>query len=223
MKAVEGIEIGFAYGKMPLFSDVNIYISEGECVALTGPSGCGKSTLCYILSGIIPRSIEADYSGEVRLYGDDIKVLTLKQTVERVGIVLQDPDAQLFSPTVEDEIAFGPENVCLPREEIGRRISEALMSVGMQEYRYAKPSKLSGGQKQLVALAASLALRPQTVILDEALSQLDEDSTMLIKEAILKQKAQGRAILLVEHDEKNLDIADRVYTFADGTLKEALP
>jgi len=220
VKAIEGAGIGFAYGGTPLFSDVNIFVSEGECAALTGPSGCGKSTLCYILSGVIPRSIEADYTGTARLYGDDIKTLTLKQTVERVGIVFQDPDAQLFSPTVEDEIAFGPENICLPREEIEKRISAALASVGMRRYRYAKPSKLSGGQKQLVALAASLALKPKAVILDEALSQLDSDSTSLVKQAILKQKAQGKAILLVEHDHENLDIADRIYAFSEGTLKE---
>lgn len=220
MKAIEGIGISFSYCQTPLFSDVNIHVSEGECVAITGPSGCGKTTLCFILSGIIPRSIEADYSGEAKLYGDNVKTLTLKQMVERIGIVLQDPDAQLFSPTVEDEIAFGPENICLPREKIEERISAALESVGMQEYRYAKPSKLSGGQKQLVALAASLALKPRAVILDEAFSQLDTDSTLLVKQAILRQKTQGRAVLLVEHDDENLDIADRVYAFSRGTLKE---
>lgn len=220
MKALEGIGLYFAYGKKPLFLNVNISISEGECVALTGPSGSGKSTLCHILSGVIPRSFEGNVSGTVRLFGNDIRSLSLEETVKRVGIVFQNPDSQLFSPTVEDEVAFGPENLCLEREEIGRRITASLDSVGMQKYRYASPAKLSGGQKQLIALASVLALEPKALIFDEALSQLDEDSAALIKHAIREQKARGKAILMAEHDPNNLDIADRVYAFSDGSLSE---
>ena len=220
MKAMEGIGVSFAYDEAVLFSDLDMCVSEGECVAITGPSGCGKSTLCYILSGIIPRSMEGNFKGKVKLFGDDISTLSLEETVIRIGIVFQNPDSQLFSPTVEDEIAFGPENLCLPREEIEKRITHSLLSVGMQDFRYANPSILSGGQKQLVALAASLALEPRAIIFDEALSQLDSESTALVKSAILRQKALGRAILLVEHDPDNLDIADRIYSFEEGKLKE---
>jgi energy-coupling factor transport system ATP-binding protein len=220
MIALEAVGLSFAYDDALLFSAADISVSKGECVALTGPSGCGKSTLCYILSGIIPRSIEGNVGGTVWLFGDDIRTLSLEETVKRVGIVFQNPDSQLFSSTVEDEIAFGPENLCLPREEIEKRIAKALSSVGMQQYRYANPAQLSGGQKQLVALAASLALEPPALIFDEALSQLDSDSTMLVKQAIRMQKEQGRAILLVEHDANNLDIADRIYTFSHGSIKE---
>lgn len=220
MKAIEGSGICFAYDDTPLFSGLDIHVEEGECVALIGHSGCGKSTLCYLLSGIIPRSIQGEFKGTVRLFGKDISSLSLEETVKRIGIVFQNPDSQLFSPTVEDEIAFGPENLCLPREEIENRITNSLFSVGMQDYRYANPSKLSGGQKQLVALAASLALEPRIVIFDEALSQLDSDSTLLVKAAILRQKAQGKAILFVEHDPDNLDIADRIYSLSAGRLEE---
>ncbi len=220
MIALEAVGLSFTYKDTPLFSNVNITVAEGECVALTGPSGCGKSTLCYILSGIIPRSIDGNISGTVRLFGDELSDLSLEETVKRVGIVFQNPDSQLFSPTVEDEIAFGPENLCLPREEIGKRITAALSCVGMQEYRYANPAQLSGGQKQLVALAASLALEPHALIFDEALSQLDTDSTVLVKQAAKTQKEQGKAVLLVEHDPDNLDIADRIYTFSNGSVKE---
>ncbi len=220
MKAFETAGLSFSYGEALLFSGVDICVAEGECVALTGLSGCGKSTLCYILSGIIPRSVDGKVSGTVRLFGDEPGSLPLQETVERVGIVFQNPDSQLFSPTVEDEVAFGPENLCLPREEIGRRITNALASVGMQDYRFANPMQLSGGQKQLVALAAVLALEPKALIFDEAMSQLDSDSTELIKQAIIKQKQQGRAILIVEHDVDNLGAADRIYTFSNGSVKE---
>ncbi len=220
MKAIEGIGITFSHDGKPLIQTADIHVCKGECVALTGPSGCGKSTLCYILSGIIPRTYEGDYTGSVRLYGDDIKTLSLEETVKRIGIVFQNPDSQLFSPTVEDEIAFGPENLCLMRGEIEDRITVALSSVGMQDYRFANPAKLSGGQKQLIALAASLSLNPQALIFDEALSQLDSESTELVKAAIRNQKALGKAVLLVEHDPDNYDIADRIYSFKGHTLVE---
>lgn len=220
MRALEGRGLGFAYGSKALFSDVNIYVDCGECVALTGPSGCGKSTLCYILSGIIPRSIEGDVKGSALLLADEVKNLSLAETVQRVGIVFQNPDSQLFSPTVEDEIAFGPENLCLPRDEIKARIDSALKEVGMESYRYHSPDMLSGGQKQLIALAAVLACQPQVLIFDEALSQLDSNSTKLVKNAMLKLKRAGKAILYVEHDLDNLDIADRIYNMQNGTLTE---
>lgn len=220
MIAIEGRGLTFSYGSQPLFTDIDIYVNEGECVALTGPSGCGKSTLCYILSGIIPRSIEGNVKGNALLFSDEVNRLTLAETVQRIGLVFQNPDSQLFSPTVEDEIAFGPENLCLPREEIGRRISAALKEVGMESFRYHSPDTLSGGQKQLIALAAVLACQPKALIFDEALSQLDSDSTELIKAAILKQKQLGRAILYVEHDTDNLDIADRIYHLEHGKIKE---
>jgi energy-coupling factor transport system ATP-binding protein len=220
MTAFEAKDITFSYGDRPLLSGVSLSVETGECVALTGPSGCGKSTLCYILSGIIPRSIEGSVGGRSLLFGDDVSSLPLKDTVERVGIVFQNPDAQLFSPVVEDEIAFGPENLCLPREEIGRRIDDALSAVGMEDYRYAGPGELSGGQRQLIALAAVLACRPKALIFDEALSQLDDETTLRIKRIILRLKEGGCAILMVEHDQENLDIADRVYAFCGGTICE---
>ncbi len=220
MIALEAKNIHFTYEKKEILTNANIRISEGECVAVTGPSGSGKSTLCYILSGIIPRSIDGMLKGSVKLFGDEIKTLSLAETVKRVGIVFQNPDAQLFSPTVEDEIAFGPENLCVPRQEIESRIVKALGIVDMLEYRHFNPLHLSGGQKQLIAIAASLALEPKALIFDEALSQLDNNSTKLVKSVINKLKGRGIAILMVEHNRENLDIADRIYRLSNGILEE---
>lgn len=220
MIAVEARNIQFSYGDSSLLKNVNFKVETGECVALTGPSGCGKSTLCYILSGIIPRSIEIDFIGQSLLFGKDISNMELADIVSNVGIVFQNPNAQLFSPVVEDEIAFGPENLCLTRDEIGQRIDEALEAVGMQAHRFSNPNELSGGQKQLIALAAVFACKPKVLIFDEALSQLDDETTVRIKQIILRLKREGSSVIMVEHDRENLDIADRILSFIDGELLE---
>ncbi len=213
MTLLEAKELTFSYdGGHNLFENLNITVNAGECVAVTGVSGCGKSTLCLILSGIIPRNIKGNLTGSVKIGGNNIEDMLLAEVIKEIGIVFQNPDSQLFAPTVEDEIAFGPENLCLPRDEIESRIGIALETVGMSEHRFSSPSRLSGGQKQLVALAAVLALDPNILIFDEAMSQLDEEATKLIKDCIVKLKTQGKAVLMVEHDAENLDIADRQIT-----------
>ncbi len=219
MIQLEAREIFFSYlGQNPLISGANLSINSGECVAITGPSGCGKSTLCLILAGLIPRSIEGELKGEALLSGKAVAEMPLHEVVRQVGIVFQNPDAQLFAPTVEDELAFGPENIGLPREEIAKRIDEALKIVGMEDYRFHSPTRLSGGQKQLVALGAVLTLDPQVLLFDEALSQLDREATARIMDCIVELKKRGKAILMVEHDEENLFIADKIYAFIDGKL-----
>lgn len=221
MRAIETRNIGFRYPGGPvLFSDVNIHLKSGECVALTGPSGCGKSTLCHILAGIIPRSIPGAIGGNVLLFGEDIRDLPLARIVQLVGIVFQNPDAQLFSPTVEDEIAFGPENLCLPRHEIKERIDNSLRAVHLVSHRLAETQTLSQGQKQLVALGAMLALEPAILICDEVFAQLDQNSTHLVKEVLRLQKEQGCAILMVDHNQDNLEMADRIYRLEGGRIWE---
>lgn len=220
MIAINAQKISFSYDEKCILNNIDLYVNEGECVALTGGSGCGKSTLCYIIAGIIPRNIDGDLQGKVEIFGNDLSKLTTAQLSENLGIVFQNPDSQLFSPTVEDEIAFGPENLCLPVNEIDKRITEALKAVGMSEYRYANPFNLSGGQKQLIALAAVLSLKPKILVFDEALSQLDDESTKLIKNVVKSLKSSGVSILFVEHDEENLDIADRIYRLENGKINE---
>ncbi len=211
MILLEAKDVSFNYkGQPTLFEHINLQVSAGQCVAITGDSGCGKSTFCHILSGIIPRSVAGELTGEVLIDGKNIEDMPLCDVIKRVGVVFQNPDAQLFAPTVEDEIAFGPENLCMPREEIERRITASLKTVGMSEHRHSGPARLSGGQKQLVALAAVLALEPNILIFDEAMSQLDTEATQMVKENIVKLKSSGKAIIMVEHDEDNLDIADCV-------------
>ena len=221
MMALQGRDITFRYHRGPLLLDhVNIEVRAGQCVGLMGPSGCGKTTLCHILAGIIPRSIPARVTGKVLVCGTELSELSPAALVQKIGVVFQDPDAQLFSPTVEDEIAFGPENICLPRDEIEQRIGEALAAVGMGPFRKAETETLSQGQKQLIALGAVLALRPQILICDEVFSQLDAAAAHLVQSVIRAEKRKGRAVLLVAHDEQDLAGADRVFALQAGQLRE---
>ncbi|SDK16572.1 energy-coupling factor ABC transporter ATP-binding protein [Natronincola ferrireducens] len=203
-----------------ILQNVNLKIKQGETVAIVGLSGNGKSTLCYCISGIIPHIYGGDLQGEVFLFDQPIKDLKRSEMVTKIGIVFQDPDTQLFSPTVEDEVAFGPENLCLDRWEIDRRIEEALKVVGMENHRLSNPNHLSGGQKQLVALASVLSLEPDIFVFDEAVSQVDKDGKLAIKNKILTLKKEKKTIIMVEHDFTNLDIADRVVVLKEGRLQE---
>ncbi|MCR3922183.1 MAG: energy-coupling factor ABC transporter ATP-binding protein [Firmicutes bacterium] len=201
-----------------LLKKVNLTVSKGEILAIVGLSGIGKSTLCYCLSGIIPHVYGGVMAGDVLLNGTNTKKMTLPQIATTLGIVFQNPDNQLFSPSVEDEIAFGPENLCVPQGEIKTRINEVLATVGMESFRHAGPHHLSGGQKQLIALASVLSLKPDIIIYDEAMSQIDAAGKVMIKEMLLKLKSEGKTAVMVEHDFDNLDIADRVMMLKNGTL-----
>ena len=202
-----------------IFKGLDLKVKKGEILAVVGPSGIGKSTLCYCLSGIIPHVYHGIMQGEVCLNGKSTLKMTLPEIATMLGIVFQNPDNQLFSPTVEDEIAFGPENLCLPRAEIGRRIDEALRDVGMDNFRLFSPHHLSGGQKQLIALASALSLNPEVLIFDEAMSQIDADGKKTVKEIIRKLKQEGKTVIMIEHDYDNLKIADRAMLLKDGCLR----
>jgi len=207
MKAVEAKGITFRYKGQTstVLDDISIELEQGQIAAITGPSGCGKTTLGYCLCGVIPKLIKGDFGGEVNLKG-------------RAGIVFQDPDTQIFLPTVEDELAFGPENLCLSRKEIGERIRCTLELIGLTELRMANPAKLSGGQKQLVALGGVLTLSPEIIVLDETLSQLDVTAQERVKQVLLSLKQEGKTLIMIEHEKKILDIADQVWLLNRGEL-----
>ncbi|HZK24788.1 MAG TPA: ABC transporter ATP-binding protein [Oscillospiraceae bacterium] len=197
---------------------LNLAVAKGEIVAVVGLSGIGKSTLCYCLSGLIPHVYGGMMEGEVLLQGQNTKELSLAAIATTLGIVFQNPDHQLFSFNVEDELAFGPENLCVPRAEIARRIEEVLAKVGMQDYRDASPQQLSGGQRQLIAMAAVLTLQPEILIFDEAMSQIDADGKAMLKAMMLRLKEEGKTMVMIEHDLDNLQIADRVLVLREGQL-----
>ncbi len=210
--ALEVKNLSFKYNNSQdyILKDVNFTVKSGETVAIKGQSGCGKSTLCNLICGLIPRLYKGHLSGEVLIYGENIINLSIAETVTKIGIIFQNPSTQLFSPTIEDELAFGPENLCLDREEIGMRMQEILKIINMEKSRYDNPNNLSGGQQQLIAIASTLMLNPSILICDEIMSWIDDEGKEIIMKVLLKLKEEGKTILMVDHDLENIKIADRI-------------
>jgi len=224
-KPVELNNMSFRFpgSESELLRGINLEVNRGEVLAIMGLSGSGKSTLCYCISGIIPHIKKGIIEGEVKLQGRSVSEMTIPEVSRMLGMVLQDPDTQLFSPTVEDEIAFGPENFGLPWSEIDARIERVIEKVGIQQHRYKNPRELSGGEKQLVAIAAVLSLEPDILIFDEALSQLDAAGREMIMELIVRLKDEGKAIIMVEHNPDNLGVADRIKLLKNGEMFDLEP
>jgi energy-coupling factor transport system ATP-binding protein len=168
-------DLYFRYKKAPrpVFHSLNLTVRPGERVAVLGPSEAGKSTLALCLQGLIPRLIKGEFRGRIEVDGVLTATCRPRQLAGRVGILLQDFEAQLFSTRVDQEVAFGPENLGLPREELQRRVAECLALVGLAGLDDREPATLSGGEKQLLALAAVLSLEPKLLVLDEPTTDLD--------------------------------------------------
>jgi energy-coupling factor transport system ATP-binding protein len=222
MDVIEINNLYFRYNEYEeyLLKDISLRVKEGEILAITGESGCGKSTLLSIICGIIPHIRKGEIKGEVKLLGENVKDMAIRDISKKIGIVFQDPDSQIFLPTVEDEIAFGPENLMVSRDEIGIRIEKALKSVNMGKYRFENPSNLSGGQKQLIAIASVLAMETDILLFDEIMSQVDEKGKEQIKSTILNLHKEGKTIVIVDHDMDNISLADRVLEIKSGILRE---
>ncbi|AZC12918.1 ABC transporter ATP-binding protein [Microbacterium sp. ABRD28] len=196
-------------------------VAPGEVVLLLGPSGSGKSTLTLALNGLIPQAIPAAVVGDLEVAGFDVGATPVATLSTRVGMVFQDPDAQLVTGTLLDEVAFGPENLRLPVDEVLGRAEAALRRVGLWERRRENPDRLSGGGRQRLAIACALALGSPLLVLDEPTANLDPRGIDEVYAALADIVAAGdRAILLVEHDlDAAVGLVDRVVVLdADGRL-----
>ncbi len=214
---VAQLSVRYYSRRRPAVRSVDLHIHDGESVLLLGPSGCGKSTLALTLNGLIPHSLEAELRGSVQLDGFDTQHTPLAQLTQRAGIVFQDPESQFITLNVEDEIAFGLENLCLPPAEIHHRIGEALNAVRLAHLRHAPVWALSGGQKQRVALASLLAMRPPTLIFDEPTANLDPLGAHEVFEQIAALRRSGQhTLVLIEHRlDALMDSIDRVIVLED--------
>jgi len=199
MLKVENLTFTYPGRGEPTLRDVNLKVSRGEFVLVTGPTGCGKSTLLKTINGLIPHESGGRLKGKVVVDGKDTQKSSLSEITQRVGLVFQSPDDQIFSTMVEDEVAFGPENLCLSREVIEERIRESLDLVGLAGFRERATSTLSGGEKQRLAIASVLAMSPQVLALDEPLSQLDPKGSQEVLKVLTELNKKGITIILVEH------------------------
>ena len=194
---------------------VDLTVEEGEFVAVLGHNGSGKSTLARLTNGLLTPT-----EGEITVLGldakDSKKIFDLRK---QVGIVFQNPDNQTVASIVEDDIAFGPENVGIKREEIGERIDFALQAVGMEQFRHATPNRLSGGQKQRIAIAGVLALKPRIMILDEATAMLDPRGRKEVMDVVLRLNREEKiTVLLITHFPEEAMLADRAIVMHKGRI-----
>lgn len=216
----------------PALDGVSLSIGDGEVVGLAGPTGAGKTTLCLALVGLVPHSTGGELQGSVRLGGRESRDTPLGELLAPldadralVAVTFQDPESQIVGMTVEEDLAFGAENLGVPREEINLRIDEALDFVRLKDMRGAFPYSLSGGQKQRVAIAAALVMRPRLLILDEPTSELDPQGRAEIFELITRLAASGDfAVLVVEHALDDLAAAvDRLVILEGGRIRYDAP
>ena len=225
--AISLSDVTFSYeGDVVALQGLNLAARRGEFVVVLGANGAGKSTLCYLLSGIVPHIYGGRRRGEVSVAGLDPWDEPLYVTSQRLGVLMQDPEVQLFMPTLRTELAFGPANLGVPREEILRRSREALSLVRLDGLEEHNPRDLSGGQKQRAALAAVLTMDPRVLVLDEPTSQLDPLGRWEVVEAIqrLKEKGDLTIVMTTHETEEILHLADQVLVLEQGrTVLQGTP
>ena len=221
MITIKDLHFKYIGRKEEALMGIDLHIPDGEIALLLGPSGSGKSSLALCLNGLIPHVVGGRMQGQVRVAGLDSDETTVSQLAQQVGILFQDPEAQFVTTTVEEEIAFGLENLRVPPEQMNDRIQQALDQVDIGHYRRRRVDTLSGGEKQRVALAALLAMRPRILVFDEPTSNLDPVGTRQVFETIARLKEMGRfTILIIEHKLDDLmHLIDRVIVLtADGVI-----
>jgi energy-coupling factor transport system ATP-binding protein len=216
---VQNLSFAYPDGSKAL-AGINLEVTRGEIVAVMGANGAGKTTLCHHLTGVIPNIYQGTTEGKVAVVGMDVQRHPVYELAQKISFVTQDPEGQLINPDVLMEVAFGSENLGVPREEIMRRAKWALEAVGLEGLESRSPSELSGGQKQRLVLAAGLSMLPQLLVLDEPTSQLDPIGTTEVLNVLvdLKKKYNMTTILTTHASEEMLEFADRVIVLSKGEI-----
>ncbi|WP_410507995.1 energy-coupling factor transporter ATPase [Methanosarcina hadiensis] len=198
----------------PALRNIHLAIRKGEYLGIIGRNGSGKSTLALHLNGLLKPQ-----KGKVMVKGMDTgEYSKIREIRKTVGIVFQNPETQFIGRTVEEDLAFGPENLCLPPTEIRKRIDRALDEIKLQKYRYHSPKALSGGQGQCVALAGILTMEPECLVFDEVTSMLDPDSGEAVLKRIKKLHEKGKTIVYTTHNLEELHSADRIIVMDRGRI-----
>lgn len=216
---VQNLSFSYPDGAKALKS-INFKVFKGQIVAILGANGAGKTTLCHHLTGIIPSIYQGTTEGKAIVAGMNVYDHPVYELAQKVSFVTQDPEGQLINPDVLMEVAFGPENLGVPREDIMRRAKWALQAVGLEGFESRSPSELSGGQKQRLVLAAGLSMEPELLILDEPTSQLDPIGTEEVLDSLveLKKKYNMTTLLTTHATEEVLRITDRVMVLSKGEV-----
>jgi energy-coupling factor transport system ATP-binding protein len=221
-KAIELHDVSFTYweAEEPSLRDINLEVEVGQFVLITGPTGAGKSTFLMLLNGLIPHLLHGKLTGKVLINGQDTKTKTVPELATQVGMTFEDPDTQIVSLTVEDDVAFGPSNSGIGRDEINRRVQDALLRTRLCGMGERNPFTLSGGQKQGLAIAGVLAMNPKILVLDEPLSMLDPVGRAMVVEILkdLVENSGSTVIVAEQNPEPFLELADRIMVFDRGQV-----
>ena len=221
--SIELSSVGYRYAgeTKPALLDVDLELRDGEVLGVAGRSEAGKTTLCLVASGLAPRTIGGRIRGRITIDGEAVDDWPMHRLAQRIGIGFQNPTTQLsqVAGTVFEEVAFGPMNLALPRDDVVTRTWEALATLRIEGLAERDPQRLSGGQQQLVAIAGLLAMRPEHLVLDEPTAQLDPAGTRLVADAIRRLAGEGASILVTEQKTDLLaSISSRVVVLDGGRV-----
>jgi energy-coupling factor transport system ATP-binding protein len=215
---VDSVTFTYHGADRPALRAVSFMQSAGEMIGVMGASGAGKSTLAKCLNRIVPEFEDGDFQGAIRIAGEQLEHLRVCDVAPKVGMVFQDFESQLFSTNVAHEVAFAMEQVGMERAEMDRRIMPALEAVGLRGFEHRDPMSLSGGEKQRLAIASVLALRPSVIVLDEPTTDLDPEGRAEVFELIARLRAQGLSLIVIEHESEELRAADRILVLREGEI-----
>jgi energy-coupling factor transporter ATP-binding protein EcfA2 len=227
--AIEIIGLSFSYhnddartAQAPALKNVHLHIDRGTISVVIGPSGCGKTTLLRCLTGVIPSITGGTLSGRVTVGDFDVTAGVKPHDVAlTAGLVMQEPDHQIVMTTVEDDLAFGPENRMIPPAEIRARTDACALDVGLSRKLLDAPVTLSGGEKQRLVIGGDLACGPDILLFDEPMGRLDAQGRAMFADLARGLKADGKTLVVVEHDYETLDFADTWILMKDGTIVHA--
>ncbi|MCX8007247.1 MAG: ATP-binding cassette domain-containing protein [Coriobacteriia bacterium] len=210
----EEVTFWYRHDGAPAVDGFSLRIGDGERVALVGPNGSGKSTVALLADGLLLPA-----RGRVLVDGLDTRDASARDRVRSaVGLVLQNPENQIVGATVEEDVAFGPENLALPPDEIRRRVNEAIDAVGLSGLERREPHTLSEGQKQRLAIAGALAMRARHLVLDEPTAMLDPAGRESVLDAVARFRAEGGTVIHVTHDASEIALCERAVCIRDGRL-----
>jgi len=215
---LENVSWAYSRSRDWALKNISMTIGEGECIAVMGENGAGKTTFCRLLNGLIPHSIDGKLLGTVTVDGVLTNSCTVARLAETVGMAFDDPQSQLFTAKVSDEIAFALENMRIPPAEIREKVRRALDLAGLSAYADYAPSALSGGQKQRLAIAAAVAMAEKILVLDEPTSQLDPAGAREVLSLIRDLRARLTVVMATNSGEEAAEFADRICVLKNGSV-----